>query len=82
MRDQTDIVDAVRSGGTRGLVAGDVIVSLLVDKIKEEAKGGERVFLLDGFPRNLEQERAFRKIAKAQFDVLGLCGPREAGIRC
>ncbi|KAI9055246.1 hypothetical protein LZ554_000210 [Drepanopeziza brunnea f. sp. 'monogermtubi'] len=69
LKDQADIVDAVRSGGTRGLVSGDVIVSLLIDKIKEEMTRGQGAFLLDGFPRNLEQEKAFREMMKAEFDT-------------
>ncbi|TVY47046.1 UMP-CMP kinase [Lachnellula occidentalis] len=67
LADQPDIVDAVRSGGTRGLVRGDVIVSLLIEKIKEEMSKGTSVFLLDGFPRNLEQDKAFREAMSAEF---------------
>jgi len=62
-------VDAVRSGGTRGLVRGDVIVSLLIDKIKEEMGEGKFTFLLDGFPRNLEQEKSFKEKMRAEFNV-------------
>lgn len=73
MADQADIVDAVRSGGTRGLVRGDVIVSLLIGKIKEEMGKGKSAFLLDGFPRNLEQDKAFRESMRSEFNV-GLTG--------
>ncbi|TVY26211.1 UMP-CMP kinase [Lachnellula hyalina] len=66
---QPDIVDAVRYGGTRGLVRGDVIVSLLIEKIKEEMSKGESAFLLDGFPRNLEQDKAFRERMRSDFDI-------------
>lgn len=69
LADQADIVDAVRSGGTRGLVRGDVIVSLLIEKIKEEMRGGKSAFLLDGFPRNLEQDNAFKEAMSAEFNV-------------
>jgi UMP-CMP kinase len=69
LADQADIVDAVRSGGTRGLVRGDVIVSLLIEKIKEEMRGGKSAFLLDGFPRNLEQDNAFKEAMRAEFNV-------------
>jgi adenylate kinase family enzyme len=62
-------VDAVRSGGTRGLVLGDVIVSLLMDKIKKEMSGGKTTFLLDGFPRNVEQQRSFQEMMEAEFNV-------------
>lgn len=64
-----DIVASVKSGGTIGLVGGDTIVSLLMDKIKEEMLKGYRVFLLDGFPRNLEQDEAFRKVMRKEFEV-------------
>ncbi|TVY92501.1 UMP-CMP kinase, partial [Lachnellula willkommii] len=69
LADQADIVDAVRSGGTRGLVPGDVIVSLLIEKIKEEIGKGKSAFLLDGFPRNLEQDKAFRESMRSEFNV-------------
>ncbi|TVY57667.1 UMP-CMP kinase 3 [Lachnellula cervina] len=69
LADQADIVDAVRSGGTRGLVRGDVIVSLLVGKIKEEMGKGKSAFLLDGFPRNLEQDKAFRESMRYEFNI-------------
>jgi len=62
-------VDAVRSGGTRGLVRGDVIVSLLVDKIKEEMSRGKSTFLLDGFPRKLEQEKSFKEMMRDKLNV-------------
>ena len=69
MAGQPDIVHAVRYGGTRGLVRGDVIVSLLIEKIKEEMSKGELAFFLDGFPRNLEQDKAFRERMRSDFDV-------------
>ncbi|TVY76169.1 UMP-CMP kinase [Lachnellula suecica] len=69
LADQADIVDAVRSGGTRGLVRGDVIVSLLVEKMKIEMSRGKSGFLFDGFARNLEQNEAFTKMMRAEFNV-------------
>lgn len=69
LRDQTDIVEVVKYGGTKGLVRGDVIVTLLIDKIKEEMRNGRSAFLLDGFPRNLDQDKAFKEIMKTEFNV-------------
>ena len=62
-------MDSVKSGGTRGLVRGDIIVSLLMEKIKEEMHGGKSVFLLDGFPRNLEQDKVFKETMWTELSV-------------
>ncbi|KUJ11893.1 P-loop containing nucleoside triphosphate hydrolase protein [Mollisia scopiformis] len=83
LSDQADIIDSVRSGGTRGLVRGDVIVSLLLDKINEEMGKGKSVFLLDGFPRNLEQDEAFKALMNTEFNrgtpdlTISISCPRE-----
>lgn len=69
LADQADIVEAVRSSSTKGLVRGDVIAWLLMDKIKEEMSTGKATFVLDGFPRNLEQDEAFKEMMKGTFDV-------------
>lgn len=69
LKHRADIVEMVQSGGTKGLVQGDLVVSLMVDKIKEEMRNGKLTFLLDGIPRDLEQDTAFKKIMKSEFDV-------------
>lgn len=40
-----------------------------MEKIKEEQSRGESVFLLDGFPRNLEQNKAFKEMMNAEYEV-------------
>jgi adenylate kinase family enzyme len=69
LSDQPKIVEAVRSGGTKGLVKGDVIVELLLDKVRDEMENGKKAFVLDGFPRNLEQDEVFKVVLRKRFDV-------------
>jgi hypothetical protein len=69
LKDQPDIVEMVNSGGTKGLVRGDLVISLLTVKIREEMIKGKSAFLVDGCPRNLEQNAAFKNIMKTEFDV-------------
>lgn len=40
-----------------------------MQKIKEEMLQGKEVFLLDGFPRDLEQDKSFREAMEAEFWV-------------
>jgi adenylate kinase family enzyme len=62
LKDQPDIVEMVNSGGTKGLVRGDLVISLLTEKIREEMSKGKSAFLVDGCPRNLEQTRHSRRL--------------------
>ena len=69
LANRADIVASFKAGGTQGLVPGEVLVPLLVKNIREEMDGGESVFLLDGFPRDLEQDSTFKAKMQAEFGV-------------
>lgn len=43
------------------LLPGDVLIPLLQEKIEHETQNGAAKFLIDGFPRSLEQLKEFRE---------------------
>ncbi len=61
VKDETEVGKQIKDILGRGeLVPDEIVINLIKDKLKESDKG----FILDGFPRNLEQAKALDKITQ------------------
>jgi len=46
------------------LLPADILIPLLKEKMSQEQKNGHDKFLIDGFPRRLDQLRAFEEAVR------------------
>ena len=51
------IIDSMRAGG---LVPNEIVQDILEDYLARDVRQGKTSFLVDGFPRSLEQAEAFK----------------------
>jgi adenylate kinase len=69
MKEETEFGKKVRGYVEKGLlIPDDIVVSVLKQRLAKTSRG--RGFILDGYPRTLEQAEALEKIAKIDVIIL------------
>ncbi|MEM2915644.1 MAG: adenylate kinase [Candidatus Bathyarchaeia archaeon] len=65
---QTELGKTIKEFSDKGeLVPDDIIISLLAERLKKS--DGQKGFILDGFPRTIQQAKALSKISKIDLVV-------------
>ena len=60
-----DWIAAHRADRTGVPVPHEVYLEILRDRIYQDIKSGRKMFLIDGFPRNVEHDRLFAKYVRS-----------------